>query len=269
MSSSSEKLQKLLAQAGYGSRRRVEQIIADGRVAVNGIPAKLGDRATRDDRISVDNKPVAFASTAPTTSVLIYNKPEGEICSRVDPQRRSTIYQHLPKLKTGRWISVGRLDINSSGLLLLTTDGALAHKLMHPSSQIDREYACRVLGEVDDAMLQRLRDGVQLEDGWSRFTDIVDGGGSGVNHWYYVVLMAGRNREVRRLWESQGIKVSRLKRVRYGPVFLPAKLRRGQWDELPADAVAKLYACVAMQAPPVAPLLPQQRQAMQRRWGKQ
>ncbi|MBB3046082.1 23S rRNA pseudouridine2605 synthase [Litorivivens lipolytica] len=239
---SDEKLQKVLARAGLGSRREMERAIADGRVTVDGKKASLGDRVTEDARVSVDGRPIKL--TAPDSvrgRVLIYNKPDNEICSRKDPEGRRSVFESLPRARGERWISVGRLDFTTSGLLLFTTDGELANKLMHPSSVIEREYLCRVMGQAKEENLQALVDGVLLDDGVARFTDIVDGGGEGINHWFYVVIMEGRNREVRRLWESQGLQVNRLKRVRYGNIFLPPKLKAGQWMELPADEVNKVY----------------------------
>jgi len=235
-----EKLQKVLARTGLGSRREMERWIEQGRVTVDGKPAGLGDRVTQRARINVDGRPV---NTAPAqeTRCILYHKPTGEVSSRKDPQGRRTVFERLPRLKSGRWISIGRLDYNTSGLLLFTTDGELANKLMHPSSNIEREYMVRVMGEWDEAMLQRLLEGVMLEDGVARFTDIQDGGGDGINHWFYVVIMEGRNREVRRLWESQGLTVSRLKRVRYGDVFIPSKVKQGQWTELENKEVKSLY----------------------------
>jgi 23S rRNA pseudouridine2605 synthase len=209
-------------------------------VTIDGSPATLGDRVTHRERISVDGRPVNTTPAKETRSIL-YHKPTGEVCSRKDPQGRRTVFERLPKLKSGRWISIGRLDYNTSGLLLFTTDGDLANKLMHPSSNIEREYMVRVMGEWNEAMLARLLEGVMLEDGMARFSDIQDGGGDGINHWFYVVIMEGRNREVRRLWESQGLTVSRLKRVRYGDVFIPSKVKQGQWVELEKKEVKSLY----------------------------
>lgn len=260
-----EKLQKVLARAGLGSRREIEGWIAEGRVRVRGQVAKLGDRVGAQDRISVDGKPVKLSDTAQSpTRVLIYNKPEGEICSAKDPQGRRTVFDRLPKLKGERWIAVGRLDFNTSGLLLFTTDGQLANKLMHPSSQIDREYLVRVLGNVSAEMRQRLLDGVELEDGFARFTDIVDSRGEGANRWFYVCLMEGRNREVRRLWESQEIQVNRLKRVRFGPIFMPSRLKVGQWEYLSQQDVDVLYETVGLPRRPVAAPSKQQKIDQQR-----
>lgn len=245
----SEKLQKILAAAGYGSRRELERWISDGRVSVNGKVAKLGDRASADDTVVVDGKPVRLAASEQRIRVLLYNKPEGEVCTRSDPEGRKTVFDSLPNLKGGRWIAVGRLDINTSGLLMFTNNGDLANKLMHPSSEIDREYLVRVHGAVDDDMLQRLRDGILLEDGLARFSDIVPGERVGTNGWFTVALMEGRNREVRRLWESQNVEVNRLKRVRFGPIFLPSYARRGQWVELDEKPLNDLLASVKMSVP--------------------
>lgn len=247
---SGEKLQKVLARAGIGSRREMEKLIGTNRVTVNGKIAHVGDRVQPRDRILVDGHPIALkVSEDRSTRVLIYNKPEGEICTVRDPEGRPTVFARLPKLKGERWIAVGRLDYNTSGLLLFTTDGELANALMHPSANIDREYLCRVLGEVSEQTLTQLREGVMLDDGMARFTDITSGGGEGANRWYYVCLMEGRNREVRRLWESQNLKVNRLKRVRYGPVFLPSRLKQGQWQDMPAEMILALYEMTGLKAP--------------------
>lgn len=243
-----EKLQKILAARGMGSRREIEHWIEEGRVSVNGKRAKLGDRASPADSIEVDKKNVDLRSQ--THRVLLYNKPEGEVATRKDPEGRPTVFDRLPPLKGQRWINVGRLDINTSGLMLFTTDGALANKLMHPSSNIDREYLVRVFGEVTDEILQNLVDGVELEDGPARFSDIVENEiDSGQNRWFTVCLMEGRNREVRRLWESQGLKVNRLKRVRYGPIFLPSFLRTGQWVDMDVAETRMLYQQCALKVP--------------------
>lgn len=229
---SDEKLQKVLARAGIGSRREMERAIEAGQVKVNDKIANLGDRVTQQDKIFVNGQRVVLRSELTRRRVILYNKPEGEICSRSDPEGRPTVYDHLPALRGERWISVGRLDFNTSGLLLFTNDGELANKLMHPSSVIDREYLVRIQGEVTDEMRASLLKGVALDDGVARFTDIVDGAGEGKNRWFYCVVMEGRNREVRRLWESQGVKVSRLKRVRYANIFIPSHVRVGQWTDL-------------------------------------
>lgn len=237
-----EKLQKVLARAGFGSRREMESWIKAGRIKVNGIIASLGDRVDSKDKITVDGKKLsANTAKAITQTVLIYNKPIGEICSRKDPEGRPSVFDKLPRLQHARWVAVGRLDINTSGLLLFTTDGELANKLMHPSTQLEREYAVRVNGKVSQEMIQSMHKGVLLEDGIAKFSDIQFFSGEGVNQWYHVVITEGRNREVRRLWESQGVQVSRLKRVRYGNVFIPSVIKVGQFRELPASEVKDLY----------------------------
>ncbi len=236
-----ERIQKLLSLTGVASRREAERWIADGRVTVNGERAKLGDRAGRNDDIRVDGRAISVEEAGVNTRVIAYNKPVGEVCTRDDPEGRPTVFDHLPKTKNERWINVGRLDINTSGLLLFTTDGELANKLMHPSSGVDREYAVRVRGDVDQDMINRLKEGVLLEDGMASFTDVRYFDGEGQNKWYHVVLMEGRNREVRRLWESQEITVSRLKRVRYGCIFMPANVPVGTWVELGQKEVNDLY----------------------------
>ena len=229
-----EKLQKVLARLGMASRRDVEKWIGEGRVKVNGAVASLGQRVDSHDAIAVDGRLLKREEASESVRrVLIYNKPDGEICTRNDPEGRPTVFDRLPRPKEGRWINIGRLDINTTGLLLFTTDGELANRLMHPSYEMDREYAVRVRGEVDDEMIERLKTGVMLEDGPARFTDIQEApGGEGLNHWYHCVVMEGRNREVRRLWESQGLVVSRLKRVRFGPVFMTSDLPMGRWREM-------------------------------------
>ncbi len=229
-----ERLHKVLAQLGLGSRREMERAIVQGKVTINGSVAILGQRVISTDKVELHGRLITLpaATAKKRTKVLLYNKPEGQICSRQDPEGRPTVFDQLPPLVNERWIAVGRLDFNTSGLLLFTTDGELANRLMHPSANIDREYLVRVQGSVDDAMKQRLKDGVLLEDGVAKFTDIVEGEGQGTNRWFYCVVMEGRNREVRRLWESQGVTVSRLKRVRFGSIFIPSHVRMGQWLEL-------------------------------------
>lgn len=244
-----EKLQKVLARAGFGSRREMEGWIEAGRIKVNKIIATLGDRVSETDRIQVDGKPVTQANLKERRSrVLLYHKPVGEICTRHDPDGRETIFKNLPPLSSGRWITIGRLDLNTSGLLLITTDGDLANRLMHPSHEIEREYAVRVLGEVDSEMIDRLQSGVELDDGFAHFDGIKEAGGDGANRWYHVILREGRNREVRRLWESQGVKVSRLMRVRFGLVSLPRGQKPGRWEDLPDDIVNDLRKSVGLRA---------------------
>ena len=243
-----EKLQKVMARMGLGSRRDIESWISLGRVKVNNNVAKLGHRVDSLDAISLDGRLLKREEGSESVRrVLIYNKPDGEICTRDDPEGRPTVFDRLPRPKEGRWISIGRLDINTTGLLMFTTDGELANRLMHPSNEMDREYAVRVRGEVDEEMIERLKTGVVLEDGPARFTDIKEApGGEGFNHWYHCVVMEGRNREVRRLWESQGLVVSRLKRVRFGPVFLTSDLTMGRWREMGQREVDILSAEVGL-----------------------
>jgi 23S rRNA pseudouridine2605 synthase len=237
-----ERIQKVLARAGYGSRRQVEGWIKEGRVTCNGEIATLGDQISEGDRLQIDRKPLSPKRLwQQPKQVILYNKPVGEVCTRSDPEGRKTIFQSLPIPEEGRWVSVGRLDLNTSGLIILTTDGELANTLMHPSNEMDREYAVRVLGDVSKEMMQTLRDGVELEDGMAQFADIQEAGGEGANKWFHVVIQEGRNREVRRLWESQGIQVSRLMRVRYGPVIMPNNLRVGHWMKLEGQDLDYLY----------------------------
>jgi 23S rRNA pseudouridine2605 synthase len=237
-----ERIQKVLARMGLGSRREIESWIKEGRITVNGKLARLGESITTDDRVQLDKKQIKFPKkTDSKPRVIAYHKPAGEICTRKDAEGRTTVFSKLPRLKGSRWISIGRLDINTYGLLLFTTDGDLANRLMHPSSGIDREYAVRVVGKVDEAMLERLQQGVELEDGPAHFSDIVDSGGEGANHWYHVTLMEGRNHEVKRLWESQRITVSRLIRVRFGPVILSRSSRVGTVRELDDKEIGELY----------------------------
>ncbi|MDM1696311.1 23S rRNA pseudouridine(2605) synthase RluB [Thiopseudomonas alkaliphila] len=245
-----EKLQKVLARLGLGSRRTLEQWIKEGRISINGQVAHLGARVEARDSISVDGRPVKREELEQDIRrVLIYNKPEGEVCTRKDPEGRPTVFDRLPRPKAGRWINIGRLDINTSGLLLFTTDGELANRMMHPSFEMDREYAVRVRGEVTDEMIETLKEGVMLEDGKANFTDIQRApGGEGFNRWFHCVVMEGRNREVRRLWESQGVVVSRLKRVRFGPVFLTSEIKQGRWRELTQAELNILSAEVGLEA---------------------
>lgn len=237
----SEKIQKVLANAGLDSRRHIEEWLRAGRITVNGVTAKLGDRITDKDKIKVDGREVNLAKSATQkTRVLLYHKPEGEICTRNDPEGRPTVFDRLPLLRNGRWITVGRLDFNTSGVLLITNNGELAHHLMHPSTQFEREYAVRIQGDVTPAMQKTLLKGVKLEDGLAHFDQINDAGGEGSNHWYHVLVKEGRNRLVRRLFESQHVTVSRLIRIRFGAIQLPRSLRRGKWLELSAEDIEKL-----------------------------
>lgn len=244
----SEKLQKVLARAGLGSRRELETMIQSSRVSVDGQIAKLGDRLENvDAKIRIDGHVVSVKdSTEVICRVLAYHKPEGELCTRHDPEGRRTVFDRLPKIKDSRWVSVGRLDANTAGLLLFTTDGELANRLMHPSRKVEREYMCRIFGDINDKMIKNLVSGVKLEDGEARFEDVMYAGGEGMNHTFYVVINEGRNREVRRLWDSQGVTVSRLKRVRYGDIFLEKRLPRGGWMELELKEVNYLREMVEL-----------------------
>ncbi|GAB55285.1 23S rRNA pseudouridine2605 synthase [Glaciecola punicea ACAM 611] len=230
----SEKLQKVLANNGLGSRREMERWIQEGRISINGTKATLGDRVEVSVQIRVDGHLITRSKEKSPCRVLMYNKPEGELCARVDPEGRPTVFERLPKLTGERWITVGRLDINTSGLLLFTNDGELANRLMHPSHEVEREYAVRIFGEVTPKMLRILSQGVELEDGSAKFNHIHvrPGDPESNNRWFNVTLSEGRNREVRRLWESQGVQVSRLMRVRYGNLELFKRLPQGAWVEL-------------------------------------
>jgi len=240
----SVKLQKALADLGLGARREIEQWIAAGRIRVNGEVAHLGQRILPTDRVRLDGKLVnTKVSRVRTPRLLIYHKPEGEIVSRHDPQGRPSVYTQLPRLRSGRWIAIGRLDFNSCGLLLFTSSGELANRLMHPRYGLEREYAVRVLGVLSDEAIARLKNGIELEDGPARVLGLTVAGGEGANRWYQVTLAEGRNREVRRLFAAVGATVSRLMRVRYGPLRLPPNLKRGQARELePAEVQALLAA---------------------------
>lgn len=227
-----ERLQKVMATAGLGSRRALEKHIAAGEVTVDGRPATLGQSVGAGAMVGFGDRRWRVVDETAAHRTLIYNKPEGEVTTRADPEGRPTVFDRLPPVAGGRWVAIGRLDINTTGLLLLTTDGELANTMMHPSGRVDREYTCRIRGKASAEQLERLREGVELDDGPARFSDIQERGGSGENHWYQVTIMEGRNREVRRLWESQGLTVSRLKRVRYGAASLPPRLRMGRWAEI-------------------------------------
>ncbi len=236
----SERVQKLLAGAGHGSRRGIEEWIRAGRITINGKPASLGDRAGPSDQICLDGRPLDLGGGAESTEVLLYHKPVGEVTTRSDPEGRPTVFERLPPPATGRWIVVGRLDVNTSGLLLFTNDGDLAHRLMHPSSEIEREYLVRLRGTPSTEVLDRLRNGVQLDDGPANFDHIEMASTEGSHSWIRVCLHEGRNREVRRLFEHEGFEVSRLSRLRYGPVELPRDLRGGGYRLLESTEIGRL-----------------------------
>lgn len=244
-----EKLQKVLAHLGLGSRRKIESWIVAGRLTINQRVATLGDRISIDDHIELDGRSVRLKSKEEfRPQVLLYHKGAGEVCSRDDPEGRPTIFDSLPKIRGKRWVSVGRLDFNTAGLLILTTDGELANRLMHPSSEIEREYAVRVLGRLTPEKEKRLLEGVRLDDGRASFDSIQDAGGEGLNHWYHVILREGRNREVRRLFESQNMTINRLIRVRFGSIWLPRDLRTGRSVELEPSAVSELLNSVGLKS---------------------
>jgi len=238
--SATAKLQKVLAQAGLGSRREMEELVRAGRVTVNGEPATIGARVSPSDVIRVEGRLVRGAGRTRPPRVLLYHKPEGEIVSRDDPAGRASVFDRLPPARGGKWLAVGRLDYNTGGLLLLTTEGELANRMMHPRYGLEREYAVRVRGRLTEAQFARLRSGIPLNDGMARCDTIEDGGGEGTNRWYRVVIREGRNRMVRRLFEALGLTVSRLIRVRFGSVSLPPRLKRGQYVELPPREVQHL-----------------------------
>jgi len=265
---SEERIQKVLAKCGLGSRREMEKVIEDGRVTVNSQVSKLGDKVKTTDELKVDGKTIKIDDKK-VRRVLVYNKPEGEICTRKDPEGRHTVFDKLPNVPGERWIAVGRLDINTSGLLLFTNDGEMANRLMHPSSQIEREYAVRVLGEVTQEQIDTMCKGVELDDGVAKFTDVQFFDGKGSNQWYHVVIMEGRNREVRRLWESQNLQVSRLKRVRYGSVFLESTVRAGTWQELQKKEIDQLAATVELPSMPWKSIIKHKTDPLKRKMEKQ
>jgi len=265
----SEKLQKVLARSGYGSRRELESIIAAGRVSVNGQVATLGERIDTNAIVRIDGREVNIKQPEDVVCrVLMYHKPEGELCTRRDPEGRPTVYDRLPRMQGARWVAVGRLDVNTSGLLLFTTDGELANRLMHPGHEIEREYSVRVFGEVTDAMMRKLKQGVQLEDGPAAFKEIKRGGGEGMNQWFRVVLTEGRNREVRRLWESQGVQVSRLIRVRYGNIKLEQGLPQSGWGELSLKDINYLRDLVELPEETRTFIDPRQGESRQKRYSR-
>ena len=233
-----QRIHKILADSGHGSRRGIERLIKQNKIEVNGEIATLGQLVSEKDSFKIEGKKIVLSTRGNKgTRILMYNKKVGEICTRHDTKNRPTVFENLPKLNSGRWVSVGRLDINTSGLMLFTNKGELANRLMHPSSMIEREYIARIHGLVTKKVLQKLINGVELEDGLARFTDVQEGKKGKTNQWFAMVIMEGRTREVRRLWESQNLEVSRLKRVRYGNLFLPASLKQGSYKELSKSEV--------------------------------
>jgi len=258
----SQKLQKVLAAAGFGSRREMEEWISSGRVSVNGEVATLGTRITEEDRVLADRRPVRWPFGLALPRVLIYHKPEGEIVSRDDPGARQTVFDNLPRIKNGKWIAIGRLDFNTEGLLIFTSDGELANRLMHPSFAVEREYAVRIMGELTREHMQQLTSGIELDDGLARFERIMEEGGDNSNRWYRVVIREGRNREIRRMFAEVGMMVSRLIRVRFGVVNLPARVKRGKMMELDVKQIVTLLKWAGM---PVPEVLPQTRPQDKRR----
>lgn len=246
-----ERLQKVMAQSGHGSRRNIEILIAQGHVTINGQVAKLGDLVGPGDRVKLDGKLINLRYGSQLPRVLLYHKPEGEICTRDDPEGRPTVFAKLPKVNNARWVSIGRLDFNTSGLLIFTTNGELANRLMHPRYEIEREYAVRLMGELTPEQVQRLTgEGIDIDGEKCAFLRLVDKGGEGANHWYHVVLKEGKNREVRRMFEAVGLMVSRLMRVRYGPVELPSFLKRGMVRDMAEPDVVKLMEFAGMNEAP-------------------
>lgn len=241
------KLHKVLAEAGLGSRRDMEELIIAGRVSVNGEPAHIGQRILPTDQVRINGKPLQRRVSKKPPRVLVYHKPAGEIVSTNDPEGRPSVFDHLPSMKSAKWLAVGRLDFNTEGLLLFTTSGDIANRLMHPRYGIEREYAVRTLGELEEGMRQKLLAGVELDDGVAQFSRVADGGGEGVNKWYRVTIGEGRNREVRRMFEAVGLTVSRLIRTRYGSMTLPRGLKRGRWEELDEHAVRSLMSAIGLE----------------------
>ncbi|WP_297324078.1 23S rRNA pseudouridine(2605) synthase RluB [Nitrosomonas sp.] len=239
------KLQKFLAQKGLGSRREMEALIATGEVSVNGKVAIVGDRVGASDVVRIGKRVIRLNPQESLPKVLLYHKPEGEIVSRHDPEGRPSVFDKLPHLRSSKWIAIGRLDFNTSGLLIFTTDGALANRLMHPRFEMEREYAVRILGKLTPEQMTQLTTGVELVDGRAAFSYLAEQGGEGINHWYRVILKEGKNREVRRMFEAIGLSVSRLMRVRFGPINLPPRIKRGQWLELDEKETQRLLSLIA------------------------
>ena len=258
----SQKLQKMLAAAGLGSRREMETWIADGRVTVNGKVATLGTRIVAEDRVLLDKRPVRLTFEVELPRILIYHKPDGEIVSRDDPKSRKTVFDELPRVRNGKWIAIGRLDFNTEGLLIFTTHGELANRLMHPSFEVEREYAVRIMGELSQEQMQQMTAGIELDDGTAFLERIAEQGGEGSNRWYKVIIKEGRNREIRRIFEAMGMMVSRLIRVRFGILNLPPRIKRGQMLELEASQVAAILKWADL---PVPAALPQNRPQDKRR----
>jgi 23S rRNA pseudouridine2605 synthase len=248
-----ERLHKMLAQAGLGSRREMEELIRAGKVTVNGEVADIGAQAEETDLVKVNGRAVRFRVASALPRILLYHKPEGEIVSRDDPEQRETVFDLLPQVRGAKWIAVGRLDFNTGGLLVFTTSGDLANRLMHPRFEVEREYAIRVRGELLPDQLRQLRQGIEMEDGPAQFESLVDEGGEGSNHWYRGVLKEGRNREVRRMFEAMGLTVSRLIRVRFGVLTLPPRVKRGRWLELEPEQVATVLKWAGVVLPSATP----------------
>lgn len=245
LSADTHKLQKLLAQAGLGSRREMEELIAAGGATINGKVAAIGARAGPHDVVRVGKRTIHFKSETRLPRVVLYHKPEGEIVSQDDPEGRPSVFDNLPQLRSSKWISIGRLDYNTSGLLIFTTDGELANRLMHPRFEVEREYTVRIMGRLTPEVAAQLTTGIELDDGLAKFDHLSDQGGEGSNRWYRVILKEGRNREVRRMFEAAGMMVSRLMRVRFGPINLPPRLKRGKWMELDEAEIKRLLELVA------------------------